>query len=284
MTEATGTNDAATTTSNRPEPGHWLLARLGKRVLRPGGIELARWLLRRVAVGAGDHVVELGPGVGRTAELLLVAGPERYVGREPNPAAREALRPILRRHPATDLIDADASDTGLPAASATVVVGDALLTMQSPDRKRAIVEEACRLLRPGGRYAIHEMSLQPDDLGDEARKQLVNDLGRSIKVGAQPLTVPGWRALLEDSGLEVLEVDEAPMRLLETSRLVRDEGVVGTARFVTNLLRDGRARERVLAMRASFRAHADELAEVAIVARRLLVPSDDTPENTEIRS
>lgn len=284
MTEITGTTDAATTTSNRPEPGHWLLAQLGKRVLRPGGIELTRWLLRRVAVGAGDHVVELGPGVGRTAELLLVAGPERYVGIEPNPAAREVLRPILRRHPAADPIEADTSDTGLPAASATVVVGEALLTMQSPDRQHVIAEDAFRLLRPGGRYATHEMSLQPDDLDDDARKQLVNDLGRSIKLEPQPLTVPRWRALLEESGCEVLEVDEAPMRLLEASRLVRDEGVVGTARFATNLLRDGRARERVQAMHASFRAHADELAAVAIVARHPRVPSDDTPENAEIRS
>ncbi len=26
-------------------PGHWLLARLGKRVLRPGGLELTRHLV-----------------------------------------------------------------------------------------------------------------------------------------------------------------------------------------------------------------------------------------------
>lgn len=28
-------------------PGHWLLARLGKRVLRPGGLKLTRALLTR---------------------------------------------------------------------------------------------------------------------------------------------------------------------------------------------------------------------------------------------
>ena len=28
-------------------PGHWLLARLGKRVLRPGGLELTQRLLER---------------------------------------------------------------------------------------------------------------------------------------------------------------------------------------------------------------------------------------------
>ena len=41
--------------------GHWLLARLGKRVLRPGGAELTHKLLALADVPAGD-VVELAPG------------------------------------------------------------------------------------------------------------------------------------------------------------------------------------------------------------------------------
>ena len=55
--------------------GHWLLARLGKRVLRPGGIGLTRRLLSAAAPAPGERVVELGPGVGRTAELLLASRP-----------------------------------------------------------------------------------------------------------------------------------------------------------------------------------------------------------------
>ena len=47
--------------------GHWLLARLGKRVLRPGGMGLTRRLLAAAAPEPGERIVELGPGVGRTA-------------------------------------------------------------------------------------------------------------------------------------------------------------------------------------------------------------------------
>lgn len=43
--------------------GHWLLARLGKRVLRPGGLELTTGLLRRLPIAALD-VVELAPASG----------------------------------------------------------------------------------------------------------------------------------------------------------------------------------------------------------------------------
>ena len=41
--------------------GHWLLARLGKRVLRPGGMHLTRALLADAGVSNAD-VVEFAPG------------------------------------------------------------------------------------------------------------------------------------------------------------------------------------------------------------------------------
>ena len=53
-----------------PSQGHWLLARLGKRVLRPGGIGLTRTLLSDAEVTDAD-VLELAPGFGRTATEIL---------------------------------------------------------------------------------------------------------------------------------------------------------------------------------------------------------------------
>ena len=50
--------------------GHWLLARLGKRVLRPGGVELTRTLLARAGVADAD-VLELAPGLQAVARLPM---------------------------------------------------------------------------------------------------------------------------------------------------------------------------------------------------------------------
>ena len=66
--------------------GHWLLARLGKRVLRPGGLEMTHSLLAHAAV-AGADVVELAPGLGRTARDILDRGPRSYVGVDADPQA-----------------------------------------------------------------------------------------------------------------------------------------------------------------------------------------------------
>ena len=46
-------------------PGHWVLARAGKRVLRPGGAALTAAMLDHARL-PGSDVVELAPGLGRT--------------------------------------------------------------------------------------------------------------------------------------------------------------------------------------------------------------------------
>ena len=247
--------------------GHWLLARLGKRVLRPGGIDLTRRMLAAAALAPGERVVELGPGVGRTAELLLARHPSSYHGVDPNPEGRDQVAAILDKHPGAEYVVADAAATGLPDASADLVVGEAMLTIQSAEHKREIVAEAVRLLAPGGRYAIHELALRGDRSPAEleaARKEL----SRTIRVGARPLPLEAWKDLLTDAGLVVEWTGTAPMHLLEPGRLVQDEGLLGAARFWRNVRRTPGARDRVRAMRQAFQLQGELLSAVGMVARR----------------
>lgn len=245
--------------------GHWLLARLGKRVLRPGGIELTRALLTAAEVTDAD-VVEFAPGLGRTAGEIIDRRPRSYTGVEKDPVAARTADPVVEGH--GEIRIADAADSGLPSRSVDVVVGEAMLTMQTDRAKAAIIAEAARLLRPGGRYAIHELALTPDDLPDEVKTTVRRQLARSIKVNARPLTLVEWRLLLAAHGLVVDQVDTAPMALLEPRRLISDEGVLGAARFVGRLLARPDARHRVLTMRRTFRKYRQHLTAIAIVARK----------------
>jgi hypothetical protein len=63
-------------------PGHWLLASMGKRVLRPGGIELTRQLLAKLSINQSDDVVEFAPGLGVTARMTLTREPHSYTAIE----------------------------------------------------------------------------------------------------------------------------------------------------------------------------------------------------------
>lgn len=245
--------------------GHWLLARLGKRVLRPGGAELTSRLLSR-ADPAGKDVVELAPGLGRTATEIIALRPRSYVGVDADATAVAQVLDIVRGH--GEVRNADASATGLPDACADVVIGEAMLTMQGDKAKHGIIAEATRLLRPGGRYAIHELALTPDDLPEQIKTDVRQALARSIRVNARPLTPAEWQMLMADHGLVVEQVDTAPMALLQPRRLIADEGLRGAFRFVRNVLTQPKARRRVLAMRRTFRTHRGHLTAVAIVATK----------------
>ena len=254
--------------SNRADDavhGHWLLARLGKRVLRPGGVELTRTLLLRAEVTGAD-VLELAPGLGRTAAEILPRRPRTYVGVEGDPDAADAVRRVVAGR--GEVRVADAAATGLPDASADVVIGEAMLTMQGDIAKHAIVSEVSRVLKPNGRYAIHELALTPDTIPEEISTDIRQALARSIKVNARPLTVAEWSQLLAGHGLVVDHVATAPMALLQPRRVIADEGILGALRFAKNLLVQRDARRRVLAMRATFRKHRMRLTAVAIVATK----------------
>lgn len=246
-------------------PGHWLLARLGKRVLRPGGAALTRAMLDAAAIKGAD-TVEFAPGLGRTAREIIDRGPASYIGVEQDPKAGRVVTGVIGQN--GRVVTADAAHSGLPDACADVVVGEAMLTMQTERGKKEIISEAVRLLRPGGRYAIHELGLAPDDLPDATKTEARKDLARAIKVNARPLTMAEWTELLEGAGLVVEWTKTAPMALLRLDRNLADEGVGGVARIAWNLVKNPRARKRVLSMRSTFRRWSDELIAVALVARK----------------
>lgn len=251
-------------------PAHWLMGRLGKRVLRPGGIETTRWLIDELGIAEHDRVVEFAPGLGVTARELLASGPASYVGVERDAGAAEFCEHGLREAGFSEarVLRGDASHVPAPDGSATVVIGEAMLSMHTIAHKRAIVAEAKRLLEPGGRYGIHELAVAPDTIDRDTLEQIQTDLSRTIHVGVRIGTVSEWAAWLAGEGLVVDSIKTTPMRLLEPKRLLADEGAVGLARFIFNTLRTPGARERLMKVRSVFRKHAAHLVAVALVAHR----------------
>jgi len=248
-------------------PGHWLLARLGKRVLRPGGRRLTHRMIEALNIGPSDEVVEFAPGLGETALLTLQRNPTSYKAVERDKDAAARVQTILKR-PEFRCVVGLAEETGLPDASATVVYGEAMLSMQTPQQKSRIVREAHRLLKPGGRYGIHELCLIPNDLAESAKQSIQNDLADAIHHGTRPLTIAEWQGLLEAEGFSVQTQAQAPMHLLEPRRLVQDEGMFGALRFAFNLLCNREARRRVLAMRRVFSKYRNHLAAITFVGQK----------------
>jgi hypothetical protein len=248
-------------------PGHWVLARMGKRVLRPGGLDLTRRMLAELAILPSDDIVEFAPGLGVTARLALACKPRSYTALERDPDAAAAVNRFLSGAQQRCVVGT-AEETWLPDRSATVVYGEAMLSMQPPTTKLRIVRKAASLLKSGGRYGIHELCLVPDHLDDSIRNTIQDEMSDAIHVGVRPLTLAAWIDLFQAAGLEVVAAHTTPMHLLEPVRLLKDEGLLRAVGFAWNIAMNPAARRRVLKMRSVFRKYNQYLAAVAIVAKK----------------
>lgn len=249
------------------EQGHWLLAKMGKRVLRPGGKELTLELMEHLAISPADDVVEFAPGLGYTAGITLVKQPKSYTGVELNEEAAGLLRRKING-PNRRIVIGNACCAPLEAAAADKLYAEAMLTMQADHRKAEIMAEAFRILRPGGVYGIHEIALVPDDMPANDKKKIQHDLATTIKVNARPLTRSEWTQMLEQAGFEVECVATNPMHLLETKRLIDDEGFFRFLKIGFNILTHPKACQRILDMRRVFRKYETSMQAIAIVARK----------------
>jgi hypothetical protein len=250
--------------SLRRMPAHWMLGRLGKRVMRPGGFEPSRAMVTELAIEPSDDVVEMWPGLGRTTALAAGFGPQSYVGIERGPAEAARAQPMMPSE--QRCIVAPVHNTGLPSGCASVVFGEALLTLEPISRKHAIVEEAFRLLRPGGRYGIHELLLQPDSLSERAKAEVQPELTKLLAVGARPLTRSEWHALLEDGGFHVRNDAISPLLLLDPKTVVADEGVGGTLSIAVRALLHPTVLPRLVNILQVFRRYGETLGAITVVA------------------
>lgn len=248
--------------------GHWLLAKMGKKVLRPGGKDLTLKLIKGLSINSDDRVVEFAPGIGFTALKVLENNPKSYTGIELNEEAAENLRKKINGEHHSIIIG-NASSVPLEDNSVDKLYGEAMLTMQADHKKSAIINEAHRLLRKGGLYGIHELGLTPDHLDEKEKAEIQHELALCIKVNARPLTQSEWIHLLENEGFRIKEIKTNPMLLLETRRVIDDEGFFRSLKIGFNIIRQPKARKRINQMRCVFNKYKNHMNAIAIVAEKI---------------
>ncbi len=118
---------------------------------------------------AGSRVLELGCGSGRLLAPLAVAG-NRVVGVDSSAAmlqrARARLHSAVARGEVT-LIQGDMQDLttlGPGLFDLVIIPLNGLLHVDNPESQRRVLQEAARVLRPGGLIAIDVLHAVPDAL------------------------------------------------------------------------------------------------------------------------
>jgi SAM-dependent methyltransferase len=251
-----------TTTMQQQTAAPWPLAqRVTAGLVCPGGRAMVLRALEGVGLDDGDRVVEMAPGLGITTATVLDAGPRSWVGVEPDPIAREHLERVLGG-PGRRVLDALPAASGLEEESASVVIVDALLSTLDGEGRAAVLAEASRLLRSGGRLALHELAPAGDD--PEA-------VAAFAGVGITPLTAEEWRAATAAAGLVPVGSLTGRLAMPSPRDIMRGAGPRTALRITRELAVDGDVRSAALAARRVVELHELWLRSALVVAEKPLV-------------
>ena len=187
----------------------------------PGGLALSRRLANALGLRPGEHVADIASGPGTTAFLLAAEHGVAVHGIDLSDAAVTAANAKAVASGVDDRVVfhvGDAERLPLPDGSVDAIVCEcALCTF--PDKASAAAEMA-RVLKPGGRVGITDVTLDPKRLDPE-----LASLAGWVACIADARPVLEYRRHLERAGLHVTLTeahDHALARMVETidARLV----------------------------------------------------------------
>jgi SAM-dependent methyltransferase len=158
---------------------------------------------RARAIREGDTVLDIGAGAGTdTLIAARLAGPTGKVfAFDITPAMVQKLRKLVARRGIgnVEVIEGNAEDIPLPAASVDVVTTNGMLNLV-PDKRKAVAE-IFRVLRPGGRLQLADIVI---------RRPVTRDCATDPKLWAECVVGASidedYLALFSDAGFERVKV------------------------------------------------------------------------------
>lgn len=241
--------------------GHLFLAELGKKRLRPGGIEATNWLMEQGQFTAEKKVLEVACNMGTTLIEVAQEYQCQITGVDIN---REALEKAQQNINHAGLQKIAKVQTGnalkLPFEDNTfdIVINEAMLTMLDDRSKHKALNEYYRVLKPGGKLLTHDISLT-----DHVESQL----SQTINMKVAPLTVEDWLTHYQSVGFKKTDQRTGKMSLMSPIGLIRDEGFIGAVRIIKNGLKTEN-RKQFLSMSRFFRHQQKNLRYIVICAEK----------------
>ncbi|HEX2415402.1 MAG TPA: arsenite methyltransferase [Thermoleophilaceae bacterium] len=153
----------------------------------------------------GETVLDLGSGAG--ADVLISARRVGPTGRAIGVDMTDEMLALARQSAAeagaanVEFVKGTIEELPLPDASVDVVISNCVINLSAD--KPAVLREAARVLRPGGRFAVSDVIADPDM--DEATR---SDMQQWTGCIAGALTREEFEAALGDSGLVDVEIRE----------------------------------------------------------------------------
>ena len=194
-----------------------LQARLGQSHLHALGKRASRPLLEELALAGGERLLEIGCGTGGTMVYLAARRRVRILGIDRMAEMLKMARRRLRLCALSDrcrVARVNAGALPLRDRSFDRVYAESVLGFQEESAAMRILDEARRVIRPGGIFVLNETLWLPG-VAAELKRQLHD---RMIRLAGTPPAcrrdwdVEAWRRAAESHGWSVERFERIPER------------------------------------------------------------------------
>jgi arsenite methyltransferase len=168
-----------------------------------GGLEATDKLVELCHISAGSYVLDVGCGAGATPAYLVKRYRCKVVGVDISQRMIERSEEIAQREGVAGRIEfrvADAQDLPFDDNLFDAVITESVTAF--PEDKQAAVNEYARVTRPGGYVGLNESTWLKTPPPPEVVAWASQEVGAQVK----PLSREEWVGLLENAGLQELEV------------------------------------------------------------------------------
>lgn len=246
------------------EPGHFLLKRLGKTKLRPGGIKATDWLIDKIDFEKSPKILEVACNEAENIMNFARKYKNQNYGIDLNEKAIGSAKKKIINNNLSDYVKVQVADaTKLPFEdeSFDIVINEAMLTMLSDTQKEKALSEYYRVLKKGGLILTHDVMLEKPD------HELVKELQYVINNPATPHTIDEWKGFYNNAGFVDSKEYFGKMTLLSNRGMMVDEGILRMFKIIKNGLVD-KNRKQFFEMMKFFRKNKSKLGFIAICSKK----------------
>lgn len=249
-------------------PFHTLLSSVGKKTLRPGGLEATNKCLDFLDLSSykeDDKLIEIACNKGLSCIRNAKLFPRLHIdATDIDEGVVKIARENIERQGFEKRVkvfedDITASKLGQNYKG---LLNEAMLAMLPMDLKARALGSFFKLVKKGGKIAIHDLLINYED------EEAVKKLRAKIRVDAHPITLKSYKELFSPfkEKINFIAFEVGTFNLLKINKVIFDEGIIGSLNILKNLLlKDKELLKRVLENKAFFKKHEDLFAHVVIL-------------------